>query len=99
MEDFRGKVAFITGGASGIGFALGRALSDASAKIMLADIEAAALDDALSQLGATEDSVQGVVCDVADPGSVEQAAEATLSAFGKVHILCNNAGVGAASSI
>ncbi|MBV9553506.1 MAG: SDR family NAD(P)-dependent oxidoreductase [Alphaproteobacteria bacterium] len=99
MRDLGGKVAFVTGGASGIGFALGHAFANAGAKVMLADIEEAALRDAVAKLEAAGADVRGVVCDVADPISVDHAADETIAAFGRVHILCNNAGVGAASNI
>jgi NAD(P)-dependent dehydrogenase (short-subunit alcohol dehydrogenase family) len=99
MRELRGKVAFVTGGASGIGLALGRAFAEAGVRVMLADIEDAALHKTVAELEGVGAKVRGVACDVTDPSSVERAAEATLAAFGKVHILCNNAGVGAASSI
>ena len=99
MRDFAGKAAFITGGASGIGLALGRALAEAGCRVMLADIEEAALHDALRGFEATGSDIRGVVCDVADPASVEAATEKTIAAFGNVHILCNNAGVAGGSGI
>ena len=95
MREFVGKAAFVTGGASGIGLALGRALAEAGCKVMLADIEKTALDASVTSLSGSGREIQGIVCDVADPTSVDAAAQATFSAFGKVHILCNNAGVGA----
>jgi len=98
MREFVGKGAFVTGGASGIGLALGRAFAEAGCKVMLADIEKAALDAAVAGLAGSGPDIQGVVCDVADSTSVDAAAEATFSAFGKVHILCNNAGVGGRGS-
>jgi NAD(P)-dependent dehydrogenase (short-subunit alcohol dehydrogenase family) len=64
-------------------------------KVMLADIEKTALDASVTSLSGSGREIQGIVCVVADPTSVDAAAEATFSAFGKVHILCNNAGVGA----
>jgi NAD(P)-dependent dehydrogenase (short-subunit alcohol dehydrogenase family) len=97
MRDFAGKTAFITGGASGIGFALGRAFAAAGAKLMLADIEADALTAAVDSLSRAGADVRGVVCDVTDPASMDNAAAATLAAFGKVHVVCNNAGVGGGS--
>ena len=93
MREFVGKAAFVSGGASGIGLALGRAFAEAGCKVMLADIENTALDAAVVSLSGSEREIRGIVCDVADPASVDTAAEATISAFGKVHILCNNAGV------
>jgi NAD(P)-dependent dehydrogenase (short-subunit alcohol dehydrogenase family) len=95
MREFVGKAAFVTGGASGIGLAMGRSFAEAGCKVMLADIEKAALDAAMASLSGSGPEIRGIVCDVADPASVEAAAEATFSAFGKVHILRNNAGVGA----
>jgi NAD(P)-dependent dehydrogenase (short-subunit alcohol dehydrogenase family) len=94
MREFIGKAAFVTGGASGIGLALGRALAEVGCKVMLADIEKTALDAALASLSGSGREIRGFVCDVADTSSVDAAAQATFSAFGKVHILCNNAGVG-----
>jgi NAD(P)-dependent dehydrogenase (short-subunit alcohol dehydrogenase family) len=99
IREFVGKAAFVTGGASGIGLALGRAFAEAGCKVMLADIEKTALDAALTSLAGSGSEIRGVACDVADPASVDAAAEATFSAFGKVHILCNNAGVGARGGI
>jgi NAD(P)-dependent dehydrogenase (short-subunit alcohol dehydrogenase family) len=95
MRGFAGKGAFVTGGASGIGFALGRAFAAEGMKVMLADIEQAALDKAVAALRETGAEVRGVVCDVAERASVERASVETAAAFGKVHVLCNNAGVGA----
>jgi NAD(P)-dependent dehydrogenase (short-subunit alcohol dehydrogenase family) len=94
MRDFKGKGAFVTGGASGIGLALGRAFAAAGAKVMLADIEGGALDKAVAELKRTGAEARGTVCDVSDRAAVVRAASETVAAFGKVHILCNNAGVG-----
>jgi NAD(P)-dependent dehydrogenase (short-subunit alcohol dehydrogenase family) len=99
MQGFRGKVAVVTGGASGIGLALACAFAEAGARVMLADIEEAALEEAVRVLRNTGAEVRSIVCDVADPEALDRAAEATIAAFDKVHILCNNAGVGAYSSI
>jgi NAD(P)-dependent dehydrogenase (short-subunit alcohol dehydrogenase family) len=99
MRDFKGRAAFVTGGASGIGFALGRAFAQAGMNVMLADIEIAALDRAVGSLRDLGQPVRGVQCDVADPDSVERAASAAFDAFGKVHVLCNNAGVAAGGGI
>jgi NAD(P)-dependent dehydrogenase (short-subunit alcohol dehydrogenase family) len=99
MREFAGKTAFVTGGAAGIGFALGRAFAEAGMKVMLADIETDALAAAVKSLHNVGPEVRGIICDVADPGSVERAAEASCQAFGKVHIVCNNAGVAAAGGI
>jgi NAD(P)-dependent dehydrogenase (short-subunit alcohol dehydrogenase family) len=96
MRELAGKTAFVTGAASGIGLALGRAFAEAEMKVMLADIEANALKAAVDSLRNVGPEVRGVICDVADPVSVDLAAKASYDAFGSVHVVCNNAGVGAA---
>ena len=99
MRDLAGKAAFVTGGASGIGFALGRRLAEAGMKVMLADIEVDALKAAVESLRDVGPEVRGVTCDVTDPVSVEMAAKASYDAFGNIHVVCNNAGVGGGSGI
>jgi NAD(P)-dependent dehydrogenase (short-subunit alcohol dehydrogenase family) len=68
-------------------------------KVMLADIEADALAAAVKSLENVRPGVRGVICDVADPSSVERAAKASYEAFGNVHVVCNNAGVAAGGGI
>ena len=99
MREFTGKTAFVTGGASGIGLALGQAFAQAGMKIMLADVEADALASAVKSLQDSGFEARGVACDVADADSVDCAARETLAAFGKVHVVCNNAGVAAGGGI
>lgn len=99
MRELAGRTAFVTGGASGIGLALGRAFGEAGMRVMLADIERGSLDAAVAELRGAGLDVRGIPCDVADPASLERAAAATQEAFGKVHLLCNNAGVGGGSGI
>ncbi len=99
MRELAGKTAFVTGGASGIGFALGAAFAQAGMKVMLADIETGALASAVKSLHDFGPNIRGVACDVADPISVERAAKAAYEAFGNVHVVCNNAGVAAAGGI
>jgi len=99
MRELAGKTAFVTGGAAGIGLALGRAFAQAGMKVMLADIETDALADAVKSLHDIGPEVRGISCDVADPVSVERAAEASYEAFGNVHVVCNNAGVAAGGGI
>ena len=99
MREFAGKTAFVTGGASGIGLALGRAFAQAGMKVMLADIEADALAAAVKSLDNFAPDIRGAICDVADPASLERAANAAFEAFGKVHVVCNNAGVAAGGGI
>jgi NAD(P)-dependent dehydrogenase (short-subunit alcohol dehydrogenase family) len=99
MQELAGKTAFVTGAASGIGFALSRRFAEAGMNVMLADIETDALVAAVENLHAITPHVRGVGCDVADPVSVERAAKASYEAFGSVHVVCNNAGVGGGSGI
>ncbi len=94
MQDFEGKVAVVTGGASGIGLAMATRFAQEGMKIVLGDIEQPALEAAVAGLRQQEFEVQGVVTDVADAASVENLARETIERFGKVHIVCNNAGVG-----
>jgi len=93
MQDFSGKVAFVTGAASGIGLGIAGALAGAGMKVMLADIEKPALENAAKDLRSSGATIQTIVCDVSDARSMVAAADATVAAFGKVHVLCNNAGV------
>ena len=99
MHNLAGKTAFITGGASGIGYAMASAFMQAGMNVMLADIEVGALDRAREALHRHSGTVERTVCDVADAESVAQAAQAAVHAFNRVHIVCNNAGVGAGSGI
>ncbi|MGB6394510.1 MAG: SDR family NAD(P)-dependent oxidoreductase [Bradyrhizobium sp.] len=99
VRELKGRTAFVTGGASGIGLALGRAFAEAGMKVMLADVERRALDAALKDLHDFGPNVRGVSCDVADADSVERAALAACEAFGNVHVVCNNAGVAAGGGI
>ncbi len=95
MEDVAGKTAFITGGASGMGLGMANAFTAAGMQVMLADIDAESLARAEAGLKERGAKVASVVCDVTKEKSVFAAAEATLDVFGQVHVLCNNAGVGA----
>src|SRR5260221_9184836 len=99
MRELAGKTAFVTGGASGIGFALGAGFAQAGMKVMLADIETDVLAAAVKSLHDVGPDVRGVTCDVADPAGVERAAKAAYEAFGNVHVVCNNAGVAAGGGI
>jgi NAD(P)-dependent dehydrogenase (short-subunit alcohol dehydrogenase family) len=94
MQQLEGKVAVVTGGASGIGLALARAFVAEGMNVVIADIEAGALARATEELG----DITAVVTDVTDPDSVAALADATYAAFGACHVLCNNAGVGAPSA-
>ncbi len=96
MQDLAGKAAVITGGASGIGLATARSLAREGVRLVLADIEAPALDAAVASLARDGADVMGLRTDVGDRRSVEALAQAAWSRFGGVHILFNNAGVAVA---
>ena len=95
MQQLRDRVAVITGAASGIGLAMAARFAADSMKLVLADIETAALQRALAQLQASGAQAIAVTVDVADAAGVERLADAAFHAFGAVHLLCNNAGVAA----
>ena len=99
MKDVSGKTAVITGGASGIGRATAEVLARRGAKLVLADIEAPVLDETVAQLSAGGADVTGVVTDVTDLASVHDLRDAALDAYGAVHIVFNNAGVGGGPTI
>ena len=92
MEDLTGKIAFITGGASGIGLGMARAFLEDGMKVALADWNDEHIAFAREQL-AGNNAVHFVKTNVAERESVRAAAEETLEVFGKIHVLCNNAGV------
>lgn len=93
--DVEGKVAFVTGGASGIGLGIARAFARAGMNVMIADIREDHLKSALSTFSDNK-RVRGLKLDVTDRPAMARAVEETLRAFGKIHVLCNNAGVGLA---
>src|SRR6187551_3307879 len=92
MEHLTGKVAFITGGASGIGLGMARAFLEEGMKVSLADWSDEHIAKAREQL-AGSNAVHFVKTNVAERDSLRNAAQETLDAFGKIHVLCNNAGV------
>lgn len=93
MQDLTGRTAFVTGAASGIGLGIATALSHAGVNVMLCDIEEEALATAVAKLKLTNADVDGVRADVSLKAELQAAADATMSRYGKVHILVNNAGV------
>ena len=99
MKDFRGKTAFITGGASGIGLGMARAFGRAGMNVVLADIEEKAAKAAAEQLASQQIKATPIICDVAERASVREAALEAIAAYGKIHVVCNNAGVGGPSGM
>ena len=96
MESIQGKTAVITGGASGIGLAMAKRFAAEGAKLVLADVEGAALQSAANELAAAGAEVLAVRTDVARFDDVQNLANRAVDRFGKVHIVCNNAGVATA---
>ena len=94
MQELTGRVAVVTGAASGIGFALASAFAAEGMQVVLADVEAPALDDAVAKLAAGGADVLGVRTDVSDGAQMQALADAAVDRYGAVHVLCNNAGVG-----
>lgn len=97
MKDFAGKVAVVTGGASGIGRALVKELLAADAKVVIGDVEQSALDRVLEELTGSGD-LQGVVTDVSSAASFNALADKVYDLHGACHLLFNNAGVAAPSA-
>ena len=93
MKDFQGKVAVITGGASGLGRAMAERFASAGMRIVLADVEPNALAQAEAEMKSAGAKVIGVRTDVSKAAEVEALAQKTLAAFGGVHLVANNAGV------
>jgi NAD(P)-dependent dehydrogenase (short-subunit alcohol dehydrogenase family) len=96
MRDFEGRVAVVTGGASGIGRALAKAFLGAGARVVIADVEKGALAATCDELGAGGE-ISGVVVDVRVPASVNALADEVYDRHGACHVQVNNAGVGVAN--
>jgi NAD(P)-dependent dehydrogenase (short-subunit alcohol dehydrogenase family) len=94
MQDFQGRVAVVTGAASGIGLGMARAFTGAGMRVVLADVETEALDTVVQGLADRGHEVIGVRTDVSRLQDVQELAARTLDRFGTVNVLCNNAGVG-----
>jgi NAD(P)-dependent dehydrogenase (short-subunit alcohol dehydrogenase family) len=93
MKDFRNKVAFVTGGASGIGLGMVKAFLGAGMKVVVADINDQHLEQVRAEYG-DEPALHVLRLDVTDRSAMAAAARTTVERFGRVHVLCNNAGVG-----
>jgi NAD(P)-dependent dehydrogenase (short-subunit alcohol dehydrogenase family) len=94
MDDLKGKVAVVTGGAGGIGRALAARFAAEGMRLVLADVEEAVLDATVATLKDEGADAIGVPTDVTSFASVEALADAAYAAYGAVHVVCNNAGVG-----
>lgn len=94
FQNLNGKVAVVTGGASGIGRGIATRLVEQDMQVVIADIERGALEDTAREIGATP-----LRTDVSDLASVQRLAEETIDRFGAVHLVCNNAGIGSIARI
>jgi NAD(P)-dependent dehydrogenase (short-subunit alcohol dehydrogenase family) len=92
VQEFAGKVAVVTGAASGMGRAFAERFAREGMRVVLADLEQAALDRAVGELRQQDYDVVGVRTDVSHLASVEDLARRALKAYGKIHVVCNNAG-------
>ncbi|HJV02711.1 MAG TPA: SDR family oxidoreductase [Burkholderiaceae bacterium] len=99
MKNFQGKVAVITGGASGLGREFANVAARLGMKLVLADVQRDALDRARDELAAQGVAVQALVCDVRKGEQVQALADAAVEAYGAVHLVFNNAGVGSGGLI
>jgi NAD(P)-dependent dehydrogenase (short-subunit alcohol dehydrogenase family) len=93
MKEFKGRVAVVTGAASGIGRGLAETFVATGMKVVLSDVEAPALEKTTGALHADGADVHAVQTDVSKPDQVDDLAKQTLSKYGAVHVLCNNAGI------
>lgn len=98
MQNFKDRVAVITGGASGIGLGMAQAFAQRGMRLVLADVDDEALETAVEGLQSAGATATGQRCDVSDLAAVRSLAEFTMDTYGAVHVLCNNAGVGLTTS-
>ena len=99
MQQVEGKTAFITGGASGLGLAMARSFTNAGMNVVVADVQDDALEAVANEFSESNASLITMKVDVTDRDAMEDAAERTLIEFGKVHVVCNNAGVAVSGNI
>jgi NAD(P)-dependent dehydrogenase (short-subunit alcohol dehydrogenase family) len=93
VDDLRGRVAVVTGAASGLGRAMAERFAAEGMRVVVSDIDRAGLGDVAGTLADAGHEVHAVVADVSDSGAVERLADESFTRFGAVHVLCNNAGV------
>ena len=99
MKDLNGKVAVITGGASGLGKAFAKRFGEAGMKLALADVEVPVLEETVAELRSNGIDVIGIPCDVSSAESMKEFSKEVLAEFGQVHLLCLNAGVASGGPI
>jgi NAD(P)-dependent dehydrogenase (short-subunit alcohol dehydrogenase family) len=99
IKEFRGKTAFVTGGASGIGLGMARAFGRAGMNVVVADIDLDAAKSAADRLVSEQIKAVPVLCDVTERAAIRSAALDAVAAFGKIHVVCNNAGVAVGGQI
>jgi NAD(P)-dependent dehydrogenase (short-subunit alcohol dehydrogenase family) len=93
MQNLKGKTAFITGGASGVGYGMAHAFLKAGMNVVIADIRVRQLETAIQSLKTIGDNIHAIQVDITDRDAMARAADETEARFGKVHMLCNNAGI------
>jgi NAD(P)-dependent dehydrogenase (short-subunit alcohol dehydrogenase family) len=98
LRDFRGRVAVVSGGANGVGRALGALLASKGARVVLTDINQERLDATAAELRRDGGEVSAIASDVTQAESVLGLADAVFERYGNVHLLFNNAGVGLGDS-
>jgi NAD(P)-dependent dehydrogenase (short-subunit alcohol dehydrogenase family) len=99
MKDFSGKVAFITGGSSGIGLGIAKAFVDAGMKVIITYRTTRHRDSAMKVLESADGQVHSIKVEVTDRSSMEAAADEAVEVFGKIHVLVNNAGMQGAGAL
>ena len=99
MKDLAGRVAVVTGGASGIGRATARRFAAESMRVVVADVEEPPLQETVSGIRAEGGEAMAMVCDVSSWPSVEALSEATARAYGPADVVCNNAGVAGSGTV
>src|ERR1700723_2881025 len=93
MRDLKGKTALITGSASGIGFGMAQAFVESGMNLVMTDIDEVRLKSRADQLARQGAQILAVPLDVTERPAWEKAAQSAESRFGKIHVLCNNAGI------